>query len=256
MERLKAADYSGMGENYRKYRKGYSDAVLKLLISHIEIGEGEKLVADIGAGTGIWSRQMALCGLRVIAVEPNEDMRKNGMVYTRDAGLVSWREGAGEQTTLDDKSVNWVTMASAFHWTDPKKSLPEFHRILADEGYLTLLWNPLVREGDELQERVEKVVQLNLGTFSRVFRSGENAKSLLTNSGLFKDVLEIRHTHYVGMSAEEYINGWRSANHFKAEAERQGIFEKIIDRIRDTLGGSAEITVPYETRSWTARVKK
>lgn len=39
------------------------------------------LVADIGAGTGIFTRLLLAHGFRVVAVEPNENMRKGTLSY-------------------------------------------------------------------------------------------------------------------------------------------------------------------------------
>lgn len=35
---------------------------------------------------------------------------------------------------MSNNQADWVIMASSFHWTDPKKSLPEFNRILTGGG--------------------------------------------------------------------------------------------------------------------------
>lgn len=37
---------------------------------------------------------------------------------------------------MSNNQADWVIMASSFHWTDPKKSLPEFNRILTGGGIL------------------------------------------------------------------------------------------------------------------------
>ena len=43
------------------------------------------IVADIGAGTGIWTRMLCDCGLAVCAVEPNLAMRAEGKKMTSQA---------------------------------------------------------------------------------------------------------------------------------------------------------------------------
>ncbi|MBR9706375.1 class I SAM-dependent methyltransferase [Candidatus Pacearchaeota archaeon] len=259
MEKHKASDYTGKGENYRKYRSGYSDTVLNLILAHtgLAYSEQSKTVADIGAGTGIFSRQLADKGLNVISVEPNDDMRANGEEYTKDYRNVSWRKGDGENTGLANKSVNLVTMASAFHWTDPNKSLPEFYRILKDKGYVTLLWNPLVKQGDPIQEQVEQIIQTNIPNLSRGFRSGENSKELLMSSGYFTDVLEMRHVHKSTQSKDHYISAWKAANHVRTSAEEIGpkVFDNIINSITDLLKDKETIDVPYLTKAWIAQKK-
>jgi sugar/nucleoside kinase (ribokinase family) len=40
----------------------------------------DHLVADIGAGTGIFTRMLVDQGFRVVAVEPNDEMRKGTLL--------------------------------------------------------------------------------------------------------------------------------------------------------------------------------
>ncbi len=68
--------------------------------------------------------------LCIDAVESNDNMREEGKKFTQELSNISWHEGSGEQTHMQDQSADWVIMASSFHWTDSKKSLPEFARVL------------------------------------------------------------------------------------------------------------------------------
>ncbi|VVC03219.1 Ubiquinone/menaquinone biosynthesis C-methyltransferase UbiE [Candidatus Burarchaeum australiense] len=251
----KAADYTGMGEKYRKYRQGYSELVLDVLLNYTGVLRKKGTVVDVGAGTGIWTRQLAMRGLHCIAVEPNADMMANGKIYSGDLTNVTWRAGAAEETGLPDATADWVTMASAFHWSDAKRSIPEFHRILKKGGYLTLLWNPLVKEDDPVQMAVEEIIQRNVPGFSREFRSGEDSRRLMLAGGFFEDVIELRHQHEALVSRENYVSAWKAANHLKTEAEKRGpkVFDKIISEIEGLLKDKKELSVPYLTKAWTAR---
>lgn len=93
--------------------------------------------ADIGAGTGISARLLAERGVRVIAVEPNAEMRAGAEPHPG----VEWRDGTAEATGLGDGSVDLVLCAQAFHWFRQEESLREFHRILRPGGRLALMWN-------------------------------------------------------------------------------------------------------------------
>ena len=109
-----------------------------------------------------------------------------------------------------------------------------------------------------MQEKVEKIIQNNIGIFSRDFRSGENSRKLLLESGCFKDIVEIRHVHYQRVHSNNYVNAWRAANHLRTEAQNkgEGVFDKIISEIEALLKGKEYIDVPYLTNSWTARKNK
>ena len=111
--------------------------------------------ADIGAGTGIWTRMLAARGLRsVVAVEPNDDMRGQGIETSRGTDIV-WRKGSAEATGLPDGSADLVSMASSFHWADFDKACDEFHRILRPGGVFVALWNPRFIEANPLLVEIE-----------------------------------------------------------------------------------------------------
>ena len=96
----------------------------------------ELVAADIGAGTGIGSRLLAERGIRVLAVEPNADMRAAATPHE----LVEFLVGTAEQIPLQSASVDLVTSFQAFHWFDFVESLKEFRRILKPDGRLALIW--------------------------------------------------------------------------------------------------------------------
>jgi len=245
------ADYTGLAENYRKYRQGYSENVLTQLINHTKMLAKRSLLVDVGAGTGIWTRQVSERGIICTAVEPNEAMMSQGVLYTADLPI-TWMTGTAEETDLENNFADWVTMASSFHWTNPARSLPEFHRILKKEGYLTLLWNPLVKKGDALQETVESIIKREVPDFSRGEREQEDYGLLLEQSGYFKNIYELREQHAVTMPVLMYLNTWRAVHHLQTVAGQER-FEKVMYEITNVLKEKETITVPYLTKSWTAK---
>jgi SAM-dependent methyltransferase len=83
-----------------RYRPSYPPEVFELLRS--EGVTTDHLVADIGAGTGIFTRMLVDQGFRVVAVEPNDEMRKGTPARlpplcsrTRSAQLSLGRSGRG-----------------------------------------------------------------------------------------------------------------------------------------------------------------
>jgi SAM-dependent methyltransferase len=132
--------FTGRADYYSSYRPGYPDQV----VTHLEAEEVLRpgsLVADIGAGTGISSALFLRHGYRVIAVEPNRDMR--AAAIDQLSGYASFRgvDGTAEATTLDDASVDTVVAATAFHWFDAPRARREFRRILRPGGRTVLIWN-------------------------------------------------------------------------------------------------------------------
>lgn len=69
--------FSNRVENYIKYRPDYPKEMVEVL--KIECGVGaDSIIADVGSGTGILTRLFLQNGCRVLAIEPNQEMREAG----------------------------------------------------------------------------------------------------------------------------------------------------------------------------------
>lgn len=128
--------FTQRADDYVKYRPSYPPEAIDIILQGLAPAS-QILAADIGAGTGIASRLLALRGVKVIAVEPNGAMREAAQTHPN----VEYREGSAEATNLPDASVDVVTAFQAFHWFDPEPALLEFRRILKPNGRLALVWN-------------------------------------------------------------------------------------------------------------------
>lgn len=135
--------FSGKATTYDRFRPGYPPALIWYLAGAAGLGDGS-VVADIGAGTGIFSRELATTGARVIAVEPNADMLAQARAHIGDAENVELRQAGAEKTGLPDGSVDLVTAAQAFHWFDRDRFRAECARILRPGGRVALVWNSRV----------------------------------------------------------------------------------------------------------------
>lgn len=127
-------------ENYVKFRPHYPIEVIAILKNKCALSK-KSVIADIGSGTGIFTRLLLENGNQVLGVEPNENMRKAGEDYLRNFKGFDSINGSSEKTTLTDHSVDIITVAQAFHWFDQAKIKSEFSRILKPDAYIVLLWN-------------------------------------------------------------------------------------------------------------------
>lgn len=252
---MKPGDFSTLAKDYAKYRAGYCETVLRALIRFVGAVPGDFALADVGAGTGIWTRMLARQGLRCFAVEPNAAMRAEGMIQN-DGLSIEWLSGSSEKTGLSMQSVNWVTMASSFHWANRDPALREFSRILKPRGYLTILWNPRQIQGDPLQEKIEALIHERVPNLKRVSSGSDKyAKNYfqeLTMTGDFCDPILFEGFHSVEVSKEHYLGAWRSVNDIQSQAGPK-LFEELLAEISDLIGGLEKIRMTYQTRAWTAR---
>ena len=87
---MRHGDFSLLTEDYLKYRPDYAPIILKSVIGLIGKSLKEIDVADVGAGTGIWTRMLDGYEFKSIkAVEPNDQMRLLGEKFST---FLKWLE--------------------------------------------------------------------------------------------------------------------------------------------------------------------
>lgn len=92
--------FADRAELYERGRPAYPEAAIDFLLDGLDgLGEPASVrVADIGAGTAHLARLFVTRGCRVVAVEPNAEMRDAAPVVE---GL-AWRSATAEETGRPD----------------------------------------------------------------------------------------------------------------------------------------------------------
>lgn len=132
--------FSDRVTNYVRYRPGYPAGLIDALREQTQLSATSS-IADIGAGTGIFTALLLPHAGSVQAVEPNEPMRAYAESTLGDNPRFHSVAAPAEATTLPDASVDLITVAQAFHWLDPVAARREFARILKPGGHVALIWN-------------------------------------------------------------------------------------------------------------------
>ncbi|MGH3648167.1 MAG: class I SAM-dependent methyltransferase, partial [Micromonosporaceae bacterium] len=109
-------------------------------------GAGHRVtsVVDLGAGTGILSRQLIELGYDCQPVEPDEQMRAQCDAALRErfgAAARTALAGSAEQIPLPDGAADAVIAGQAYHWFDPATAHPEIARVLRPGGVFAPIWN-------------------------------------------------------------------------------------------------------------------
>lgn len=132
--------FSNRVENYRKYRPRYPVEVIAFLEKEIGLSPSS-VVADIGAGTGIFTDLLLKHGSTVYAVEPNAPMREAAESDLSNYDNFHSVDATAEATTLANNSIDAIICAQAFHWFKIMETRAEFKRILKQNGWVVLIWN-------------------------------------------------------------------------------------------------------------------
>lgn len=259
MKEIKHGDFSSLAEKYSRYRPLYSPSVVHLVSKLLDGSLESADVADVGAGTGIWTRMLASIGPRSLtAVEPNDAMRARGELDSKEQ-KIRWLKGCAEDTRLGDSSVDLLTMASSFHWADFELATKEFYRTLRRNGKFITLWNPRLIEQNPLLKETEEYLYELEPSLKRV-SSGksefvESLSERLNCSPLFRDVLYVEGRHVSKQTKDHYIGAWKSSNDVPHQL---GVakFKKFLNFLNERLRGDEPMEVTYLTRAWIATVAK
>jgi SAM-dependent methyltransferase len=243
--------YQRAAEAYERVRPSYPTQALATLADAMNLDAGRRVV-ELGAGTGKFTRLLALTGAEVIAIEPVAAMRERLATILPQ---VTVRDGTAEQTGLADGSVHAAIAAQAWHWFDAEATIAELNRVLTPDGGLGLLWNTL-------DESVPWVA-----AYSAVYRSWRPDSVPGHRDGTWRQFFsdlpgwapldEAHLTNRYPTDREGVLGQALSSSHIATldEHDRNAVrqeLESVLDRFAETTGDRIEI--PYVTDVyWTHR---
>ncbi len=244
-------DYTDLAEAYLK-RPDYAQAAIDKMVECAGLKKGDS-VCDVGAGAAHLTIKLAEFGFDVCAVEPNDNMRANGINRTKEFANVQWFEGVGEHTGMADNKFKMVTFGSSFNVCKRDEALIEAKRILQPNGWFACMWNHRDLQ-DSLQSEIENILKKNVPNYDYGTRR-EDQTEVINQSGLFKEVVFIEEGVVHEILAEDFIEGWKS--HGTVQRQSKEKFDYINEEIRKVVEakGQKYIKVPYTTRIWMAQLK-
>ncbi len=230
--------FTGKADLYEKFRPSYPDELIDFLYENARC----EAVADIGAGTGKFTRCLLKKPWQVTAVEPNADMRGK----LAEIGGITVVNALAEDTGLADNSVGLVTAAQAFHWFDRKKFSAECKRILCDGGKLAVVWNDFVKEGlaarqSELCEKYSIELQIKKAAGDDSYKRESDE---LLRGKYFKSVEVAEYTGERVFDRESFIGETLSRSH--APRKGQQHYEPFVNELNNLFseyesGGRAAV---------------
>lgn len=244
-------DYSELADAYLK-RPDYSVPAIEAMLSIFGVKKQDK-VCDIGAGVAHLTLMLADRDYDVVAVEPNDSMRRNGIVRTQKYSNVSWFEGTGENTGQDSRSFDFVTFGSSFNVCNRQEALKETARLLKPKGWFACMWNNRNLE-DKIQSSIESIIKTTVPNYDYGSRR-ETQTEVIAASNLFGPAVHISSNVQHQQSLFECVEAWRS--HATLERQTGSLFPKVVSEIERYLKGLNKeiIEIPYTTNIWVAQLK-
>jgi ubiquinone/menaquinone biosynthesis C-methylase UbiE len=201
-------------------------------------------VLDLGAGSGIFSRQLRPFVGRVTAVEPSASMRDSFRSANSDMEIL---DGSDVSIPIDDDSVDAVFVAQAFHWFDAPRALQEIHRVLVPHGALGLIWN----ERDESVEWVAALSHAMQWDTRQPYEVGRDFTDMIA-AGPFTNASRVFFKHSQLLSRDGLLQRVLTTSYISTMAgEERDQLMASVRRVADEL--VEPILLPYVTTVYTAR---
>ena len=246
---------------YDRVRPNYHEAAIRWALD----GVGGTVV-DLGAGTGILSRQLVSSGYRCIPIEPDSAMRTRCDDRMREVFGAAFLKahigsavriprtlnGSAERIPMPDASVAAVVAGQAYHWFDPARADPEIARVLRPGGVFAPLWN--IR--DETEPWVAELTKVLRSQDGSGIHAGWQGVSLddhfdTTEQATFR--FAVRHT------PDSLVELLRSRSYYlTGSPQRRTLLERSLRDLLAThsdLAGREEFDLPYVTVAYRARRK-
>ena len=235
----RARSFGSVAEAYDRGRPAYPAEAVAWLA-----GGEAKVVLELGAGTGKLTRQLVDQGHAVFATEPDEAMLE---VLRQRVPEVSAKVATAEEIPANDRSVDVVVVAQAFHWFDHEVALPEIARVLKPGGHVALVWN-------SRDERIPWVRRMGdiLGREDLYTSSAQQ----LVHRGLFGFMEEAAYKHWQEVNRETVLDLARSRSSFATmdDVAREERLAELLAFYDDYGRGMDGMQIPYVTRCYRAAV--
>jgi SAM-dependent methyltransferase len=222
------------------------------VIARCALGQDSVLV-DVGCGTGISSRAFAERGVKVIGIEPNEEMRLRAEVEPMPLGGLRpvFRAGRAEATGLPDGCADAALAAQAFHWFDPEPTTMEFHRILKSLGWAVVMYNER-DESDAFTAAYSAVVRAARDS-AAIEASRIKAGEILLKSPLFQDAARVVFPNVQILDEGGLLGRAFSASYAPREPPQAAGYTADVRRVFGEHQHEGRVTLRYHTSVYLAR---
>lgn len=244
--------FSGRAQAYAAGRPGYAPAFIEYLYDRFA-DLPTATVADVGCGTGKFAALLLARGTTVYGVEPNADMRAVCARELKDFTKFHPVVGDAENSTLPDASVDYVTVAQAFHWFEPEAFAAECRRILRPGGTVILLWNNRDSES-AFKRELCRVLAAHCPDYHG-FNNGlarDDARIVRFFGGGYA---RVAFDHPLHMNREKFTARCLSASYsLKAGDAGFATYMDALDRLFDAFAENGVVTIPNHTVAYIGSI--
>lgn len=207
------------------------------------------VVLDVGAGTGIATRELIARQAKVVAVDLGRQMLRRARARTAALPSVV---ADGAVLPLGSRSADLICFAQSWHWLDEASRVDEAHRVLRPGGRWAGWWSHARADGETWFDRYWAAIERSCPVTHRGQRDIDWGDTIET-PGRFEvgervTIPWIRHTsveHWItDQASHSYIVGLSTAERTRLLRELRTILEAQFP--------DGRVSVHYESWLWIA----
>jgi SAM-dependent methyltransferase len=141
--------FSSHAAEYARSRPTYPPELFAFVAS---LSRGHALAWDVGTGNGQAAVGLAAHFDRVIATDPSEEQLQSAFPHPS----VEYRRATAEDSGLDARTLDAVTVAQAAHWFDLDRFYSEVRRVLKPGGAVAIWCYTLTRVSPEIDDVIDR----------------------------------------------------------------------------------------------------
>ena len=243
---MRATSFGQVADDYNRVRPGPPDEALDWLVP-----PDCEVAVDLAAGTGLFTRALQARVAQVIAVEPDDRMR--AVLAARSPGVQAVA-GRGEVIPVPGASADGVFVASAWHWLDPGRAVPEIARVLRDGGRLGVIWT-------DRDRRVDWVAELNRVSRPRPVQPAGDVRSrrsrhevMLPDNAPFANIATASFTFTRAMTVDAVVDWLATYSRVitAPEGERAAGLACAREMLLQRADADEMIEIPMRSMCWRA----
>lgn len=146
MEKFKD-NFSKQSNAYQKYRPSYPKELFEYLNG---LCKEHTLAWDCATGNGQSAKGLADYFEKVYATDPSEQQISNAVSHPK----ITYKVEKAENSSLENNSVDLITVAQALHWFDFEKFYSEVKRVLKPEGIIAVWTYSLPKISSEIDKLI------------------------------------------------------------------------------------------------------
>ena len=206
-------------------------------------------VLDVGAGTGIATRQLRERGAHVVAIDPGTLVLARAVARTPALPAVV---ADGVHLPVRDQAVDLVCFAQAWHWLDPATRVAEVHRVLRPGGRWSAWWSHARADPEAWFDEHWSAIEAACPGTHRGQRDTEWGQTVDV-PGRFDVAPRVVVPWTRSVSIDEWLTDQASHSYVAALGTdaRQALLSEL-RRIVEAEFRDGAMAVPYETWLWTA----